>query len=266
MDRPGIYSVDAGSGEFSFDTCDKSVFADVEQLQGRVTLTEEQLDEVRGFVNQLRPATSSACGFDKPELTLDLLTSSKTYLLQDDFYACRPLGRTFVGQIDGLANFLFDLARTASRPPPQKITVVSVGGVAGDATVEGDSTCDQNLYARTSSVDLDASELTWDFCKAAAGTNVYRIVHGRRGLGVAEAADLLNAYSNLEPVYVTECVLDKPNIDVTVETSKGTLHYVDEASCDEIPQGARPVKNIDALAQEFSLLVGDPVNESGAGD
>ncbi|MBN2195179.1 MAG: hypothetical protein JW751_20345 [Polyangiaceae bacterium] len=195
--------------------------------------------EARGILNVASLITLSpadGCGYDAPEVSLDVEAAGATTRYYDDFYACYdPDGdRVFVRDIDPLVQWLFGIASTTAPAIPafegeiqaRAAPILEPSPDPGSSCVEGS----RDEFT----LDLATRMLSWDYCAAPDGSSVYASVIGSRELTEGELAALEASWNALEVGASRSCP-DHPALTYVrwpeVEISSATgLRICDEAT------------------------------------
>jgi len=249
-----IYEVDATTQELSWDYCAWTRERAVKR-QGQLTLSTEQMLDVRSAVAALGPGRPDACGADAALVLLDVRSNAGTLTLQDDFYSCMPTaGRTPVSNIDPLARLIGSWVREASEPTLRKLTVVSSGGFVQAASA--DSECPYAEYPNTYSVTIAPRQLDWDLCQIDAASSVASLYRGSRTLDESELARLTSIYEKKIMIASPECVADEPRTTLDAETSETTFRYLSNGNACGPLLGDDPfVTGLGQLRFEFGELL-----------
>ncbi len=98
------YSLAVPTKVLTFEKCITDGFDIPYKLaKGTQTLTAAEFASVDKAMKGLAPATGTACGADKPVLTITVKTPTASKLYYDSFYQCiDPATRTYVDHIDGV--------------------------------------------------------------------------------------------------------------------------------------------------------------------
>jgi hypothetical protein len=109
MSYLNTYTVDAAASSLTWDVCSPVATGSTKRApsQGTCTLARAQLDQVAVALAKIKLSTATACGLDKPTVTLDVETSAGSAQYADDFYACHATnGQAPVSGINDLAYLL----------------------------------------------------------------------------------------------------------------------------------------------------------------
>ncbi len=104
--------VDALAATVAWDACRyDSATGHTIGKQGTRAVTSAELDALRAALLQVTIGSEDLCGYDKPNVTLDVQVKGSTGRYADSFYSCRPApeGRTFVLNIDDVEDALWKL-------------------------------------------------------------------------------------------------------------------------------------------------------------
>ena len=229
-------------------------------VTGSRVVTELELQGVLNTASLITLSSSDSCGYDAPEVSLDVEAAGSTIRYWDDFYACYdPDGdRIFVHDIDPLISWLGRITGSPAIPAFEGELRAWAAPML-EPSPDPASTCTEGGWD-SFTLDIATRMLSWDYCGAPDGSSVYESVIGSRELTQGELTALQDSWEALE-VGVSRPCSDFPAPafirwpEIELAPAYGGRTYDEAMSCVPDSQGGRYTVGLVAFYAQLTALV-----------